>query len=269
MRNMNCRNILREIEEAAPGDLLSAAVNDHLTTCVACETFFREQLKLQELVGSLGTVAAPGDFDFRLRARLAREKRGAARPLALGNLSFGFRSAAVATILVVIGATLVFVSLRTRSDNAVSEGVAGTVPNEKPASPVDSRVADSTDAPKVAAIPNPDHPGAVDGIVKSPAGPPAKQRGSRQTVLATLRDNRVKTRDLSSTAAGVLKRDQLAEAYPSSAFPINASYQSLKVSVDDGRGSSRTISLPTVSFGSQRALSQSASPLMASARGAW
>ena len=49
---------------------------------------------------------------------------------------------------------------------------------------------------------------------------------------------------------------QLAESYPTAAFPINASYQSHSVSVDNGRGTSRTISLPSVSFGSQRTLSQ-------------
>ena len=37
-------------------------------------------------------------------------------------------------------------------------------------------------------------------------------------------------------------------------FPIDASLQSLKVSLYDGRGNARTISFPTVSFGSQRVL---------------
>jgi hypothetical protein len=38
----------------------------------------------------------------------------------------------------------------------------------------------------------------------------------------------------------------------SAAFPIDASVQSFKVSLDDGRGNARTISVPTISFGSQR-----------------
>ena len=37
-------------------------------------------------------------------------------------------------------------------------------------------------------------------------------------------------------------------------FSIDASLQSLKVSLDDGRGNAHTISFPTVSFGSQRVL---------------
>jgi hypothetical protein len=35
-------------------------------------------------------------------------------------------------------------------------------------------------------------------------------------------------------------------------FPIDTSLQSVKVSLDDGRGNARTISFPTVTFGSQR-----------------
>lgn len=268
MRDIDCRNIRPEIEEAAPGDMLSAAVNDHLTTCVACATFFREQTKLQELVGGLGTVAAPDDFDFRLRARLAREGRDASRPLAFGNLAFGFRSAAVATIVVLVGATLMFVSLRTPPDNPESAGAAKVAQKEKATSPTDSKHVVNAGGPGVA-VPG-SQPILADAGVKSSDYPPTKRRGLRQAQLASSRDNgRLGTRDLSSTPAVVLSRDQLAEAYPSTAFPINASYQSLKVSVDDGRGSSRTISLPTISFGSQRALSQSTSPLMASARGAW
>jgi hypothetical protein len=82
--------------------------------------------------------------------------------------------------------------------------------------------------------------------------------------VATYRDGRTNyggTRDSSGTGAVVLNSNEGV------AFPIEASYQSLKVSIDNGRGSSRTISLPTVSFGSQRALLQDAS--IASARGAW
>lgn len=269
MRNINCRNTRREIEEATPGDFLSVAVNHHLTTCVPCETFWREQTKLQELVASLGTVVVPGDFDFRLRARLAREKHATARPFALGSLSLGLRSAAVAGILVVVGTALVFVSLRTRPDNAVPAAVAKTVPTEKATSPIGAKDVSKGGGPEIVeglGI----QPIAAETEVKPAGQLPAKRRELRPTQLASFKGNsHLGTRDLSSTTAPVLRPDQLAEAYPSSAFPIDASYQSLKVSVDDGRGSSRTISLPTVSFGSQRALSQSASPLMASARGVW
>jgi len=276
MRNMNCRNIRREIEEAGPGDVLSSGVNDHVLSCVACETLLREQTKLQELVSSLGTVEAPGDFDFRLRARLAGEKRALAQPFTLGNFSFGFRSATAATILLLIGSAFIFVSFRTRSDAPLTAGVTKAGPDQKGSDPVVPRDLETTGpevTPGSEAVPS----NALETGVKPPkssesAGqPPVKRRnGLRQTALASRRGNgSQRTRDLSSMPAPVLKRDQLAGVYPTSAFPIDAGYQSLKVSVDNGRGTSRTISLPTVSFGSQRSLSQSTSPLMASARGSW
>jgi hypothetical protein len=274
MRNMNCRKIRREIEEAAPGDLLSASANNHMLSCVACETFSREQTKLQEIISSLGTVEAPGDFDFRLRARLASEKRGPGQSLMLGDFSFGLRAAAVAAVLLLIGSAFVFVSFKTRSDNPATAGVPKTSPNPKEVNSVESNNVVNNGASAVAQAPQANLPGGNEVNVKSsgsPGQPSGKGRRFRQTELASFRgNNRVGTRDLSSTQAAVLKGyDQVLDTYPTTAFPINGSYQSMKVSVDDGRGTSRTISLPSVSFGSQRTLSQGASPLMASARGAW
>jgi len=274
---MNCRNVRHEIEEAAGGDLLSSNVNDHLSNCVACKTFFRQQTSLQELVASLGTVEAPGDFDFRLRARLAGEKRGVTQPLAMGNFSFGLRSAAVATILLLIGSALMFLSFRTRPYTPLTAEVPKTAPlpasNEQGTEPSklkDLRETRETSTPEVAAGPHENERNPVEASLGSPGHRVPKRRVFNGELATLGTKNRQKSRDLSGTQATVLKAsDQVIDTYPTTAFPINASSQSLKVSVDDGRGSSRTISLPTVSFGSQRSLSQGASPLMASARGAW
>src|SRR5215510_2423926 len=54
-------------------DGYSAAAAEHLRECAACREFQEQQTKLRQIVGSLGTVSAPADFDFRLRARLANE----------------------------------------------------------------------------------------------------------------------------------------------------------------------------------------------------
>ena len=260
MRNMNCRKIRREIEEAAPGKWLSSDANNHVLICAACETLLREQTRLRELVSSLGTVEAPVDFGFRLRARLAEEKREVAQPFRLGNFPLGLRSAAVVTILLLVGSALMFISYSTGSNAPLKADATKVQPNQRESVPV---------VPKETVATN--KGGVLDASVnppKAPAHPPTKRHGSNRTELASRRDSQ-RTRDLSSTSAAVLRRDQLAEAYGMSAFPIDAGYQSLKVSVDDGHGTSRTISLPTVSFGSQRSLSQGASPLMAAARDAW
>lgn len=267
MRNMDCRNVRREIEAAEAGELPSADVNAHLKSCAPCERLSREQSKLQTIISSLGTVEAPGDFDFRLRARLAGEKPGVAPPFALGSFSFGLRSAAAATIMLLIGSAFLFVSLKTRLDNS-GTGQQVTSQPLKPSAiePLQGNGSGST----VAAAPNVNSSDGIKANLGSGSEEAQKRRQFRSEVAAFKSSNRPDTREQSGTRAPVLKRDdQLAATYPTAAFPIDASYQSLKVSVDDGRGTSRTISLPTVSFGSERALSQNASPSIASARGVW
>lgn len=265
MRSMNCRNVTREIERAEPGELLSAAVRAHLAGCAACETISREQSKLLTIVSSLGTVEAPGDFEYRLRARLAGEKRGE-RFYSLRSFSFGLRAAAVASLLLLIGSAFVFVTFKTRPDSPGTQDGKGLAaearktPNQSP---------DNVNAPRVADGPQQVAIGVKETDPKLLDRERQRRRNLRNSTVA-LGNVRDVSQDQGLSQAQVLKPfNEGFETYPTAAFPINASYQSLKVSVDDGRGASRTISLPTVSFGSQQALSQTASPLMASARGVW
>lgn len=254
MRNMNCRNVRREIEETDAGERLSLAAREHVATCTACETLSREQASLQTIISSLGTVEAPGDFDFRLRARLAGERRGNNGNYALGSFSFGLRAAAMATVLLLLGSAFVFVTFRTRPNGPV-ETVA-----VNPGTPATVQLNAGGEVKAVALQPV---------LVEPIQHQTVKRRSSGNAAVATARNNRSESRDSSLNVAPVLLPYDPNETYPTEAFQINASNQKLRVSVDDGRGASRTISLPTVSFGSQKALSQSGSPLMASARGVW
>jgi hypothetical protein len=273
MKRMNCRRIRREIEETVPGALLSLAVTDHLKNCVACATFRADQAKLQELVSSLGTIQAPGDFDFRLRARLANENRPAPQGFTMANFSFGVRSTAIAAVLLLIGAGIGFVSFKSSSDQSLSASRKPPAANAPAVNVTQAGAVEPKDvSPVVSGIgsrPDANQPN-VEATLKPLDQDGSKRRGLRQTELASLRDrSRVKTKDLSSRPATVLRPSDLTAGMLEKSFPIGASYQSLKVSLDDGRGFSRTISLPTVSFGSQRVLAQGASPLLASDRGSW
>jgi hypothetical protein len=265
MRNTNCRIIRREIEEARSANFLSAAARSHLEVCPDCESVSRQQIKLRAILSSLDTVEAPADFDYRLRARMAAEKRLGARVLPFGNFSFGFGSAAAVAVVLLIGSAFIFVSFRSRSQ----PGVAGL---NQPSSNSVTAVGQSTSVNGTKA-----GPVQVATIAKNNAeGKAAKDDSavrrlpkafdSRREVAGLTKGKPLGTIDQAQTGAQV---DRLGETYPSAAFPINASYQSLKVSVDDARGTARTISLPSVSFGSQRTLSQTASPLIASARDTW
>ncbi len=264
MRNMNCRNIKSEIEEAGSAGFLSAAALSHLETCAACQTLSRQQNNLQAILSSLGTVEAPGDFDFRLRARLAGEKRMGAFSLPFGNLSFGLRSSAVAAILLLLGSAVLFLAFKSNPNTPVA-GAKNVLPTPVTSGPSVVNPASGPGSGEIAKKPAIDEPKLIN---QSQRHVP-KESSIKREFAGVRSGDRFGTRDLSQTGAPVLTRDQLAVSYPTAAFPINASYQSLKVSVDDSRGTSRTISLPSVSFGSQKTLSQTASPLLASARDTW
>jgi hypothetical protein len=248
MRTMNCQNLRRVIEAADRGDLLSVAAAEHISACPACEKFNDEHVKLRDIVSNLGTVKAPDDFEFRLRARLARANAQGTQPT-LNRLNLGFRSLAFASLMVVFGGAMLVVNLRSPEQEVVT--------NETPAA---SPIAAATPfqqpigLPGIAAL-SPKSNSTVDRVPVRRATSKTKQMG------------RTGTRDMASAPARVVRPGEMTAR--ASDFPIDASAQPVKVSMDDGRGSSRTISVPRVSFGSQRVLSQSNSPLVASARGAW
>src|SRR5215510_12652871 len=106
MRINNCEVIRQELDELMLGETCSAAVLEHLRECGACREFNEKQTRLRQIVGSLGTVSAPPDFDFRLRARLANDANGTAAfhfwPAVKRGLAF-----AVVLLLFVVGALLV------------------------------------------------------------------------------------------------------------------------------------------------------------------
>lgn len=253
MRTMNCRNVRREIEEAGPGDLLSTSVGEHMRNCPECVRFSDEDVKLREIVSSLGIVEAPADFEFRLRARLAGEKRDVANHFSLGHFSFGFRTAAFAGLLLLFASALLLVSMRSQRETSLTAGDA-TPAATQPAADQHSN------QPAVALAPN--TPDTQATLVLRPV---AEKRTAG--IASAGHQGRLKTKDMGSVPARVLRPSDLTAR--ASDFPIEARSQALKVSLDDESGSSRTISLPAVSFGSQRAVSQSTSPLVASARGSW
>src|SRR5918912_1998496 len=74
---MNCQTCRAEIEELETGAGLSERASAHVRVCPECWAFHDERQALRRLVGSLGPVSAPPDFDFRLRARLAAAKADA------------------------------------------------------------------------------------------------------------------------------------------------------------------------------------------------
>ncbi len=257
MRTMNCQTVRREVDETAPGDLLSAFARRHMSACRPCMAFSKEHDKLQDILSSLGTIEAPGDFDFRLRARLAGEKAGNAHfPLSFANLSFGVRAAAVAALLVLFG-SVAFLNFKPSSNNSL-------VANNNTPSP---KVVDGKQTPALVGAPlavetTPVAVGDESNFV------PRRPVTQKFAAVSTARHTpRMGIREEASTPARIIRASELNAS--AADYPIGSSAQPMKVSLDNGKGSSRTISLPPVSFGSQRVMAQGSAPLMASARGSW
>ena len=235
MEQRNCEVIRRELEETMLNEEFSANAVSHLETCADCREFHRQQTKLRQIVGGLGTVNAPADFDFRLRARLAAD----ANKPTFRFWTMTVRGLATAAVLVVFGVGAVIVWQRTQEPAPTT--VAVTPVQQPPTVAPPRREESNHDASSNAHAPEslPTLANNTPPARKIDRQPAPKQKRSIAAV------------DFSNEGANVVSNTRPDTA---TIFPIEASLQSLKVSLDDGRGNARTISFPTVSFGSQRVL---------------
>ena len=230
MREKKCETVRHELEELMPNDECSIYATQHLRECDDCREFHQKQTRLRQIVGSLGTVEAPPDFDFRLRARLANEASNAAFPVRVMQWSFASKGFAVATILLLLVGGVVYV--RTILNQPVQQIAEQTIePSQPLPKPVENEARPSN-APSIV---------ASDNTSRRVAGERRGPSNKRPSLVAV---------DLGSERAPVF-----SDAHRHSAiFPIDASTESFKVSLDDGRGNALTISVPTITFGSQRVL---------------
>jgi hypothetical protein len=229
MRENNCEVVRRELDELMIGEACSIAATEHLRDCASCREFHEQQTKLRQIVGSLGTVEAPADFDFRLRARLAQSNGSVVYwPFARSGL-------AVAAMVIVFLVGVVVVR------NMMNRPAAVNNVAQQPQTPVQPDV-----APQVTKEDKKPEQTVAGVNQKSPAI--IQRDGGRPR-------NEFRKRTLSTVDSALSRAEVINGAQPaglSAAFPIDASPQTFRVSLDDGRGNARTISVPTISFGSQR-----------------
>lgn len=241
MRKNNCETVRRELDELMLDDACSSSVLDHLQRCSDCREFQETQTKLRQIVGSLGTVSAPADFDFRLRARLANDSNNAALHLKSAYWSFAQRGFAAAAVLlfIVTGAVLVKNVVNQRS---VVETTATT---DNPANHQQPPATGQGTQPREEVKP-------TEVVSSIPASSPQRIKNEGPSRAGLKHRPTIVAVDLGSERAEVLNATELVGS--SEAFAIDASQESFKISLDDGRGNARTISLPTIRFGSQRML---------------
>jgi hypothetical protein len=241
MKWMECRTTRREIDEGAKQ--LSAQALRHVAACAPCLAFQNERTRLRELLTSLEPVTAPADFDFRLRARIAAqtEKPGP------GSFFSGFAlstpaMAVAAVVIVALGGLIVWIDQRgtkqaptaaVNSPSQAKEGnstTAGTVPLNKQAGVPDfTTTASGTNA---------DGPNYLAQGRK----PQFRDPGLSQT-------GRLSSRDLSAGSAPSIKQGE----NPGAVY-VSAPVKPMVLSLQDDNGATRRISLPPVTFGSQRLL---------------
>ncbi len=257
MKVVDCITVRFEIDSADADWQPEPRIQEHLRGCRECQRVHEQGLQLRRLIGGLGTIAAPADFDFKLRARLANDKAGAVRRVRFGGIAFGIPSLALTALLLVVGAAYLYRSMSTQPESPVA---AATDSGSQPSPTVGKTALVSSE---------------TGSTSKESTTPP--NRNSSSTILAVARpksprpkpasNQRTVSEDFSNTAAQVIKH-RLATSDEVAAFPIDSPAQSLQLSLDDGNGVSRTISLPRISFGSQRFVATD-SPALIKTKGVW
>jgi hypothetical protein len=226
MRKNNCEVVRRELDELMFGETCSPAAAEHLRDCASCREFNEQQTKLRQIVGSLGTVEAPADFDFRLRARLAQSNGSVV------HWPFARRGLAVAAMvmLFVVGAVVV--------RNVMNRPTAVNNVAQQPQTPAEA-------APPI--VKEDKKPEQTVAVIPDNVAPVSRKGDHRRIEY--------KKQNLATIDSALSRAEVVNGATPvslSTAFPIDASDETFRVSLDDGRGNARTISVPTISFGSQR-----------------
>jgi len=238
MNAKDCRTVRREIDTSELGQRLSQPVEMHVATCAACAKFRTERAELRDLVGSLKPVAAPADFDMRLRARIARDRDVQARRPFIFRVVLTTPAIAFAALLVIAVASIVWISQRSRTTNQPTASLSqknenATVPNSSSTVPVTGVQA------KEPVVATGTSPRKQKPLNESP-------RNVAKTITGTPPVPRVS--DFSTTSAQSFRQtaDRAGEV------SLTAPSKPMVVSVKDANGATHKILLPPISFGAQR-----------------
>lgn len=248
----NCKTCRREIEEATGRAELGRAAEAHLAACGACRHFLKERAALVGLVGGLGRVAAPEDFEIRLRARMAGRRDGGR-----GHFGFNFALApslaAAAAFVFVFGLAAVLYYGR---------GPSGSQPVARQEQP-------PANAPAPAAVPSPSRPAEVERAstedeIKKGTTParPFVARQPRRRELSRREPAKAAARETREFAFGSAKL----------VIPVGTSPDSMRVVVRNEDGSPRVVPVRSVSFGAQELIASGqagARPAAKSKEGVW
>ena len=250
MKPIGCKNFIKQIDELELGQAPAPETRTHLQECASCSSFYHDRVQLRELVAGLEKVEAPGDFDFRLRARLANESSKQEAQFSIAGLRFGLPSVALTIIALLVGVGLY--SRFLTEPQSQEPGAPTVTQSSSPPAPLEVSPASQVNE----------------------TNPPVAVSNERSTASSSellVDDNKTKRPDRRvgrDTHSNVRRENFFAKSETATVFPLEAT-EPLRVSVDYATGTSKTISLPAVSFGSQQVVAQGASMVKTSARTVW
>jgi hypothetical protein len=249
---MNCQTCRAEIEELEAGAPLGERAGAHVRVCPECWAFHDEREALRRLVGSLGPVGAPPDFDFRLRARLAAAKADAGQRAPWLSFLSGVPAVSLAAAFALLVAGFVIYQ-QTRPS--------------RPANQTAARQAEQGNTVEDSNRPGAAEPAVTPEVARN-ENPPAAEGGkpARAIVKHSPRRN-VTSQSVTSQSAArapqIISNDSAAltakETAPERGQPLGAvvelpvrpASQPVRVSFDERGGARRTVTLEPVVFGSQ------------------
>jgi hypothetical protein len=240
MNGKECRATRREIDESELNQRLSDQARAHVAKCSSCRGFRAERASLRELVGSLEPIVAPGDFEMRLRARIAGERQDRARQPFIFRLIMRPPVLAAAALVFVLTLSVGWFAQRNGSKTPeiakvlIKEEPAGSKPPELVVKKDEAGQGSDVSVPGGIDI-KPDRPSRAAGT----SGRESLSKSSPASVSAN---------DYSDSRAESFKQIEQRVGEVSLSAPLKP----MVVSIQDNHGATRQISLPPVSFGAQR-----------------
>jgi hypothetical protein len=255
IKAMDCKACRNEIEFSPTGEQTRAraAALAHMERCDRCRDFSAERRSLLELMSSLEGISAPHDFEWRLRSRLNADKhRNQARPrLRLGFAPNAQAIALAASFALLIGVAVIF-KQRSNESFVVSPAVelaGGNAANvAKPSSEdtINSSEATGTSTNGTSRINTTAALTSNRARAANPTRAASEEKGtpaaSASSTVATVSNSTVRSNDFSSSAAPVVTLF---------AVPVKDPSQHLKLLLDEGHGTQRTVRLQNITFGAQ------------------
>ncbi|HEY0079034.1 MAG TPA: hypothetical protein VGB73_10340 [Pyrinomonadaceae bacterium] len=262
---MSCKLYRIEIEEASRGAEPGVEARAHLRECAACRKFYEERQSLRNLLAGLGTVSAPADFEFRLRARMAAENgRGSSRPVFWRRFAPGALSIALAACFALTVAVALRFRLFQPPANAPAQSAASIAQVNLPPAPAPDASLRALSTEDDSARTKETFAATGDAVVKrnSMRASTRRVRFVRAPKDGTKMEQPTQTNgelNTGFTAATVLRagstessNDVLKIERTAFAVPVNTSAEPMRLVLRDEQGMARVVAVKSVSFGGQQ-----------------